>query len=172
MFSSPRTPVPKIHRFCCSQSSQHPEIPDAFFPGSPCTQVSQPPFSSPRLPPPCPHPAAQCPGRPYRWHLPGTGVMRCLLGGASWWAGRRAGERTAVREDPQSPPELHPPLTICPSQGPWGAGIYLSGSLGHQRLPAPAASPCYQTCPGLWGPPRSCQGKKVGTDCSSLWGGV
>lgn len=142
-----------------------PRHPSSFLLGS------QLPFSSPKLYSlhPAPSTTVQPGGQadPIGWHSPGTGVMRCLLGGTSWWAGRRAGERTVGRESHWSIPAVcaHPcPLPASPPlrQGHLGAGLYLSGSSGHQRLPAPGASPCCRTGPGLWGPPRSCRGKDGG----------
>lgn len=66
-----------------------------------------------------------CQADPRGWHSPGTGVIRCLLGGTSWWAGRRAGERTVSRERRWSPSPgcAHP--AHCPISQPrsWRGGV-------------------------------------------------
>lgn len=158
-------PAPRDTRCPLPWDPLHPGIPAPFLL----------PHIAPIPTPPCTPPTVGQPGDeadPVEWHSPGTGVMRCLLGGTSWWAGRRAGERTAVRENHRSSPKLYPPLPAAPHQprSP-GARLYLSGSSGHRRLPAPGASPCCQTDPGLWGPPHSCRGRER-TGCGSLWDGV
>lgn len=53
---------------------------------------------APHFAPPLRCPQIPSPFLAPRWHPPGTGVMRCLLGGTSWWAGRRAGDLTAGGE--------------------------------------------------------------------------